>query len=164
MFKNVANQKLAVFAWDGTSGVPKTGDASNITAEISLDGGTSAATNDVNPTELDAVDHPGVYIFDLTQAETNADLVVITPSSTTSGVEFRPSIIYPKTAILSEVIEGTYDIQDVLKVLLAFLGGKSSGGGTATITYRDTADTKDRVVITNSDTYGNRSGVTLDVS
>jgi hypothetical protein len=95
MFKNVAGQKMAIFAWDLSAGVPKTGDADNITAEISKDGGASAPTNDVNPTELNAAKHPGMYLLDLTQTETNADLVVITATSSTANVEIRPTVAYP---------------------------------------------------------------------
>ncbi len=98
MFKNVAGQKVAVFAWDNAAGSEKTGDAANITGEISKDAGTSVATDDTNPTELDATDHPGVYIFSLIQAETNADLIIITPASSTSDIVFRPLIIYTKSA------------------------------------------------------------------
>jgi len=90
LFKNVASQKAAVWAWDRVNGVPKTGDAANITAQISKDGGASAATGDTNPTELDATDHPGIYLFDLTQAETNANLITITPSSGTANIVFQP--------------------------------------------------------------------------
>ena len=96
MIKNVAG-KIAVFAWDSGAGAPKTGDQNNITAQISLDGGASAATNDVNPDQLDATNHPGVYIFNLLQAETNADMVIITPKSTTSGVVFKPVVAHPTT-------------------------------------------------------------------
>ena len=99
MYKNVASQKVAVYAWDGAAGTAKTGDAANITAEISKDGAASAATDDANPTELDATDHPGVYLFDMTQAETNADLVIITPASSTADVIFRPVIIYTRTPV-----------------------------------------------------------------
>jgi hypothetical protein len=95
MIKNVASQKVAIYAWDGANGTVKTGDAANITAEISLDGGASAPTNDVNPTELDATDHPGIYVFDLTQAETDADLVVISPVSATGDITIRPIITTP---------------------------------------------------------------------
>lgn len=97
MIKNVAGQKVAVFAWDSGAGTPKTGDQNNITAQISLDGGASAATNEVNPDQLDATNHPGVYIFNLLQAETNADMVIITPKSTTSGVVFKPIVAHPTT-------------------------------------------------------------------
>lgn len=98
IYKNVAGQKVPVYAWDDTTAAgtdpSKTGDAANITAEISKDGGASAAANDANPTELDAADHPGVYLFDLTQAETNADVIVITPVSTTSNILLDPIVIY----------------------------------------------------------------------
>lgn len=97
IWKNVASQKLAVFAYDSTDGSAKTGDASNITAQISLDGGATDATNDVNPTELDATDAPGIYLFDLEQAETNADLIVVAPVSATANILLDPAIIYTQT-------------------------------------------------------------------
>ena len=94
IYKNVASQKIGVYAYDPTvtpgTSPSKTGDAANITAEISLDGAASTATNDVNPTELDATDHPGIYLFDLTQAETNADLINISAVSATSNVLLDP--------------------------------------------------------------------------
>jgi hypothetical protein len=46
---------------------------------------------------------------------------------------------------------------------LSVLAGKSSGGGTATIIFRDTADGTDRVTAT-VDADGNRTGVVLDVT
>ncbi len=99
IYKNVAGQKVAVYARDLATGEPKTGDAANITAQISKDGGASAATNDANPTELDATDHPGVYVFDLTQAESNADMIVITPASATANIVFEPRslIVFTQT-------------------------------------------------------------------
>ena len=99
MFKNVASQKLAVFAWDGAAGAAKTGDANNITAQVSKDGAASAAIDDTNPAELDATDHPGIYVFDLLQAETNCDLFVLTPDSSTTDIIFRPIIIYTVTVM-----------------------------------------------------------------
>ena len=94
IYKNVASQKLAVYAYDPTTAAgtdpSKTGDAANITAQISKDGGVSAATNDVNPTELDATDHPGIYIFDLTQAETNADMIIVSAKSATANILLDP--------------------------------------------------------------------------
>ena len=101
MYKNVASQKIAIFAWDGASGASKTGDASNITAQISIDGGARAATDDTNPTELDATDAPGIYIFDMTQAETNGDLIILSATSSTSDIVIRPVIIYTQTVVTS---------------------------------------------------------------
>ncbi len=94
MYKNIASQKLAVYAYDKISGLPKTGDAANITAQISKDGAATAATNDVNPTELDSTDAPGIYIFDMLQAETNTDLIVLSAVSATTGVVLEPIILH----------------------------------------------------------------------
>jgi hypothetical protein len=94
VYKNKASQKVACFAYDSTDGSAVTGDAANISAQISLDGAATAATDDTAPTELDATDAPGVYLFDLTQAETNADLIVIASVSSTSDVLIEPLIIY----------------------------------------------------------------------
>lgn len=99
MFKNVASQKAAVFAWDNANSTAKTGDAANITAQISKDAAATTATDDINPTELDAADAPGIYIFDMTQAETDADLVVISPVSSTDNIVLRPVIIYTQTVM-----------------------------------------------------------------
>lgn len=94
LYKNKASQKLAIYVHDTGADAPKTGDAANITAQISKDGGACAATNDTNPTELDATDAPGIYLFDLTQAETNADLVIVSAVSSTSDVSIEPVIVY----------------------------------------------------------------------
>jgi hypothetical protein len=83
MQKNVAGQKWRVFAFDRSSNVPKTGDAANITASISIDGAALTGTNDTNPTEL----ADGFYEFDLTQAETNGDSLLISPSSVTASIQ-----------------------------------------------------------------------------
>lgn len=93
-YKNLAGQKIAVYAHDTSADAAKTGDAANITAQISKDGGETAATNDTNPTELDATDAPGVYLFDMTQAESNADLLVLAAKSSTSDILLDPVIIY----------------------------------------------------------------------
>lgn len=96
MRKNVASQKIAVYAYltTGDTPGPKTGDAANITAKIFQDGGAAATTDDANPTELDSTNAPGVYLFDLTQGESNADLIVLKAVSATSGVMIEPVILY----------------------------------------------------------------------
>jgi hypothetical protein len=65
--------------------IPKTGYAASIVGHISKDGAAFAPTNDVNPTELGY----GLYVFDLLQAETNADTIVIVgiPASTQFAIQ-----------------------------------------------------------------------------
>jgi hypothetical protein len=86
ILKNTANQKVAVFAYTAATGAAKTGDAANITAYLSKDWGAAAAVTDTNPTEMDATNMPGWYAFDLSQAETNAEVLVLAPKSATAGV------------------------------------------------------------------------------
>jgi len=66
-------------------------------------------------------------------------------------------------AINNEVVEGALSHADALRLIIAVLMGKSSGGGTDTIRLRDIGDSKDRVVATVDDN-GNRTGVVLDGS
>lgn len=63
-------------------------------------------------------------------------------------------------SIIDEVIEGTYTMRQLLRLMASALFGKVNGGGTATITFRDVGDTKNRIVAT-VDTNGNRSAVVL---
>jgi hypothetical protein len=83
MQKNVSGQKWIVFAFDRTDNTPVTGDAANITANLRIDGGAANAVDDTNPTELE----DGFYVFDITQAESNGDMIVIAPASSTSDVQ-----------------------------------------------------------------------------
>ncbi len=82
MQKNVSGQRWVVFAFSRTSGNPITGDAANITANLRIDGGAANPVDDTNPQELSN----GYYYFDLTDAETNGDLLLIIPVSATPNV------------------------------------------------------------------------------
>lgn len=101
LYKNVASQKIAVFAYTASTGAAKTGDAAQITAYISKDFAAGAATNDANPTEMDATNMPGWYVFDLTQAETNAEVIVLAPKSSTSGVVLDQAQVFTQDAAIS---------------------------------------------------------------
>lgn len=149
IYKNVASQKLAVYAVDA-NGIPVTGDAANITAQLSKDWGASAAITDTNPTQLDATNHPGTYLFDLSQTETNADILYITPVSSTSGVyldTIEISTIGPASA-WGQAIADAILIRDWTSVTgeaarsvlnaLRFIRNKwSISGGTLTVTKED---------------------------
>lgn len=85
MYKNLAGQKLVVVAIDALTGLRKSGDAANITATLSKDGASEAATDDTNPTE---VDMSGRYFFNLLQAETNGNVLDFEVVSSTPYVVF----------------------------------------------------------------------------
>ena len=91
LFKNVSNQKIHIYAYDSTTGAPKTGDAANITAYVSLDG-TANAVDATNPAEVDATNMPGLYVFDLAQAETNCNAFALVAKSSTSNIRIEPII------------------------------------------------------------------------
>ncbi len=70
----------------------------------------------------------------------------------------------PQTGDVFGITDGSYDLPKMLKIMFAVLAGKSTGGGTTTIAFRDSGDTKNRVSVT-VDSNGNRTTVgTLDGS
>lgn len=97
IYKNKTNQILPVLAYNTINGARATGIASNISGYISKDGGAATILNDTNPTELDTAKHPGVYIFNLTQSETNCDHILITPLSSVSNIQLDQISIYTDT-------------------------------------------------------------------
>lgn len=64
--------------------------------------------------------------------------------------------------ILDGVVEGTYTIQDYLRLMASVLFGKLDGGGTFTLTFRDPDDTTDRVIAT-VDANANRTDIITNV-
>lgn len=77
--------KAYVFAFDRTTGEPKTGDAANITAKWVKDYGTPGNLVG-NPTEVE----DGVYVFDLTESDrTFSKVAYILPESSTSNIVVR---------------------------------------------------------------------------
>lgn len=64
---------------------------------------------------------------------------------------------------MGSTIEGTFDLTESARLWNAALAGKASGLATTTATFRDLADTKDRITAT-VDADGNRTAVTRDVT
>ena len=146
MYKNVASQKVIVYAWDTLTDTAKTGDAANITAQISKDAGACAASNDTNPTELDATNAAGAYVFSLTQAESNCNLFALFPASSTNGVQIKPVIIYTQEQLTT--IEGKIDTVDTnVDAIVAKLPDGPIGDATASklFTVENKIDTVDTV-------------------
>ena len=66
-------------------------------------------------------------------------------------------------AILDDVVEGSTSLRQAVRLMLASLVGKASGGGSSTVSFRDLADSKNRIVMT-TDANGNRTAVTRDAT
>ena len=60
--------------------------------------------------------------------------------------------------VLDEAVEGAITFRQAIRLFLSVLTGKSSGGGTTALVFRDMADTKNRLAVT-VDTNGNRTTV-----
>lgn len=84
-----------------------------------------------------------------------ADVTAILSDTGTDGVPLTAGAV---DAVLDEVVEGTITLRQALRLVLSFISGECSGGGTTTITFRDIGDTKDRIVMT-VDASGNRSAI-----
>ena len=60
-----------------------------------------------------------------------------------------------------QTIEGGMNHSEVMRILLAAMAGKVSGAATNTVSFRDVADTKNRILAT-VDSNGNRTATVLD--
>lgn len=80
--KNVASQNWAVFCFDETDGTQKTGDASQISGMVYIDGAANVL-DDVSPDELSH----GMYLFGITAAESNGNYIVLDVSSSTANIQ-----------------------------------------------------------------------------
>jgi hypothetical protein len=105
--KNISGQKVTLLVIDVSTNAPKTGDAANLTAYVSKDDGSVTVLGDTSATELDATNAPGLYAFDLTQAETNADKCLFSGKSSTSNVKMIPLLIYTRPASFSSFVTPT---------------------------------------------------------
>ena len=115
LLKNTASQRVRVYAYTPADGKPKTGDAAQLTAYIAKDYGAVTALTDTSATEEDATNAPGYYWFDISQTESNADNIMVTAKSSTSGVYVlgAPAIIgtRPATGFLAPTTAGrTLDV------------------------------------------------------
>jgi hypothetical protein len=66
-------------------------------------------------------------------------------------------------AVLGAVVSGTVTVAKALRAIVSFCAGKSSGGGSASIVFRDLDDTKN-VLSATCDTAGNRTAVVRDLT
>lgn len=123
------------------------------TGQISLSSGAvllqATQTGVTIPTVTTLTNLPAVTTDWLTAAGVKADAVT----------KIQAGLATP-TSVLAATVEGTYSVQEVLRIMVSALAGKVSGGGTTTITFRDLSDTLNMIAAT-VDANGNRSGVTI---
>lgn len=154
--KNTASQYVAFFFGTVTSNMAaKTGDAAQITAYVSLNGAAeSAADNAV--TELDATNCPGVYILQLSQAETNANTVIVHAESSTANVETHDVHTLHTWVNAYDGIAWT----DMMEAIMSVVTGVTTKRATGVDHMKRDGTTK-KVEI-DHDTSGNRTASTIN--
>lgn len=147
MFKNVASQKVFMQALDSATGRPKTGDSANLTAYVSKDFGTVTALTDTTATEISATNAPGWYWWDVAQAETNADTLLFSGKSATSGIDLVGAVVHTRPPNFSSML--------------------ITAGGVVSITARlkkNTALANFHFFMTDSTTHNGATGKTVTVT
>ena len=90
--------------------------------------------------------------------------VVSTGGSALTAPESAQLMSLPRaTDIVATAVDGATTLAESLRLANAVLGGKVSGASTGTETFRNLADTKNRVVAT-VDSSGNRTAITRDLT
>lgn len=132
MLKNTAGQKIRLFAFDYSTGAPKTGDAANITAYVSKSNGTPTVLADTSATEVDSTKAPGMYDFDVAQAESNDDDLLFTGKSTTANVTIVPVRVTTRVDVgyVSGVAQSAADIAYYFLYLFKRINTAQSGTAT----------------------------------
>jgi hypothetical protein len=151
--KNVGSQFVIFRVWNDTNDQGITGDVANISMFIGLDGAAIAAATNA-PTELSAANAPGWYQLELTQAEANANTVVVTGNSSTANAEVSSAAYH--------TLQWTYDgvsFEDFVTSVMAVLFGVASRTAAQTVfTKRDGTTTKMTVA---HNTVGTRTASTM---
>lgn len=131
------------YSWTVTLPVLADGDCVSmyVTATIALVPTHGVVAEDVAST---------VYLSSRGTADAG-DAMALTPAERTTTA----------AVFLSQLLEGVHTVGDGLRIMLAALAGKSTGGGTFTNRFRDVADSKNRIDAT-VDANGNRSAISID--
>lgn len=154
LLKNTASQYVAFFFQDTTDQTGKTGDAANITAYVSLNGAAeSAADNAV--TEIDATNMPGVYLLQLSQAESNAGTAIVHAVSSTANIETHDVHTLHPFVNSYDGIAWEDVIQNIQAVLMNVATRSSTG-----VSFKKRDGTTEKVAVTH-DALGARTVSTL---
>ncbi len=185
MQKNVANQKVIVYAYNRLTGDREIGDHGNFYAMVSKDGATAVSSGGTF-SEVGV----GYSSYTPTQAETNCDVFVLHVTSTTTNIEVEDVIIYTNTNVATKssiddilwihlpIHKGVIDsintdttlltsstfadgksLAEAIQIIASAVAGRVSGAGTGTETFLGMDESTTRITVT-VDSDGNRSDIT----
>lgn len=145
-------------------------DVSALALEANSQSNAAAALTAYDPpTRTEATTDKDAIITQVDGNETKIDAVkvdtasILVDSGTTLPAQITALNDITVADIIAGVADGTNDLQEMMRIMFAALSGKSTGGGTTTLTFRDSADAKARITAT-VDASGNRTAMTLDGS
>lgn len=159
-----------IFMGDGTKNLTSTGGAFSVTITIGGQTWMGGARSYVLGTAVRAC-----LVTDQFPVPANAavTIAITSPNSADTDVDCtaylmaeEPVSVVTAATVAAILAGGDVDgftVEGTLKLLLAALAGKVSGGGTTTITIRAADDSKSRIVAT-VDTASNRTALTLDAT
>ena len=120
-------------------------------------------------TPLPGVDPNVRTAFGIKTLNAWGDDLVISTSGASAAIISRPASPEDaqqqmmRDAILDEVVEGSYTLRQMMRLVAAAMAGVSSGGGTSAVTFTGLDGSTPRIVAT-VDANGNRTAVTKTVT
>ena len=93
-----------------------------------------------------------------TQADILSDATPFAGANLDAAISTRATAATAAAAVWAAVAEGVLTYAEFQTIMFSVLAGRSTGGGTANIDFRDLADTKSRVTVT-VDANGNRTAI-----
>ena len=102
------------------------------------------------------------YAFGVAPGQVETGVSGLTGAESTQLMAL-PSSTAIASAVWAYVVTGTTTAVKIMRAAAAVLGGKMSGAGTGTETFRDIDDTKD-VIVATVDSSGNRTALTRDLT
>jgi len=89
--------------------------------------------------------------------------LTINIQTSANQIDDIPTTAISVADIIAGITDGTLDLQEMLRIIVSVCAGLSSGGGTTELKFRNSGDSKNRIVAT-VDANGNRTAITLDGS
>ena len=130
-------------------------------ADTTLSFGTVVSSSNVSPLDLIVSGQPTELTFTTVSGVGGVSSLSLT-SPTFSGSLSDADIGRIVDAIFSRIVEGTETFSDQIRLIRAEAAGKVAVSGN-TVTFRDAADTTDRITAT-VDANGQRTSIVTDVS
>lgn len=174
--QSTSEDQFLEFTIDGTVADYFDGTSPNITAEVKIYHPSNAVASHYMYIDMigfgdmeiiyESPDNIGIEVIQEAVIDSTYGLAALQAEHDVTQTAISDKTGYSLSAagidgILDEVVEGTYTMRQLLRLISSVLFGESAGGGTTTITFRDLGDSTNRITAT-VDGNGNRTTIVLD--